>query len=109
MEVTDGGNGSTRTSEGRVLRPMDPNQARYYAMILRAIADLLQAGEPVCWGWFYAAVEGQPTTVSISIEGTHLCDAELAVRRRVAAEDPDYLIRVEPRAPSRMPFFPRVH
>ena len=103
------GNRSTRTSDGRVLQPMDPNQARYHCLILRAIADLLQAGEPVCWGWFYAAVEGQPTTISISIEGAQLRDAEIAARQRVEAGDPDYLVRVEPAAPSRMPSFPRVH
>jgi hypothetical protein len=31
------------------LRPLPPESARYHAQILRAAADLLMAGEPVCW------------------------------------------------------------
>jgi hypothetical protein len=86
---------------------MDPDQARYYAMILRAMADLLAAGEPVCWSWSYASVPGEPTTVAISIEGERFMAARVAVNQRVDAGDPDYAIRVEYREPSRRPSGPR--
>ena len=93
--------------DGQKLQTMEPGQARYHAMILRAMADLLAAGEAVCWSWSYAAVPGQPTTVSISIEGESFSAAQRAVHERVDGGDPDYAIRVEYREPSRLPSGPR--
>ena len=85
----------------------DP-QARGHRMILRAMADLIEAGEPVCWSWNYASVPGEPTTVSISFEGEHFRDAQVAVSQRVDAGDADYAIKVEYREPSRLPNGPHV-
>lgn len=91
----------------RVLQPMEPDQARYHCQILRAIADLIAAGEPTCWAWSYASVPGDATTVSISFEGERFRAAQIAVHQRVEAGDPDYSIKVEYREPSKLRTAPR--
>ena len=100
-------NSSARPSDGPMLQPMDPDQARYHCMILRAIADLLESGEPVEFATFHAAVVGQSATVRITLNQEHLSDAERMVHQRVQANDETYVIRVQPREPSRPTGFPR--
>jgi len=78
-----------------------------HCMILRGLADLIEAGEPQCWSTSYAPVPGQPTTVSISIEGEAFLAAKVAVSQRAYAKDTDYLVRVEYREPTARRSYPR--
>ena len=85
---------------------MEPDQARYHCLILHAIADLLEAGEPVEFATFSEARAGDPATVRITLDGQHLRASEAAVRQRVGTGDEQY-IRVEHREPTRGPNFSR--
>lgn len=76
------------------LYSMDPAQARYHCEKLRALADLLLAGEPVQW---VETGYGGRGTWSITVDLRRLVEAHIGVRRRVAAGDADYSIRLEPK------------
>lgn len=83
------------------LYPMDPDQARYHCEKLRALADLLLAGEPVLWTESTLRLEAGLERVSVVLDTEHLMRAHIAVRARIAEGDPDYAIRVEPRPRAR--------
>ena len=84
-----------------VLRPMDPDQARYHCERLRALADLIDAGEPVSWiDWTTGIGAEEQAHLTIAVDRGRLKDAEIAVRVRVAAGDEGYAIKVSPRAPT---------
>lgn len=85
------------------LYPMDPDQARYHCAKLRALADLLLAGEPVMWVESTLGLEDGLERVSVTLDSEHFMRAHIAVRERIAGGDSDYAIRVEtkPRARGR--------
>ena len=86
---------------------MERDQARYHAMSLRAVCNLLADGEPVCWSWSYGTSDEDPTTLSISIASGNLRAAEIVVHQRVEASDESYVIQVEPRPAGETPGFRR--
>lgn len=83
--------------QGR-LYAMDSDQARYHCEKLRALADLLLSGVPVLWVERGSEAREQ---LSITIDRQRLVEAHISVRRRIAAGDPDYAIRIEPKPKSR--------
>src|SRR5258708_5609458 len=81
------------------LRPLPPESARYRAQILRAAADLLLAGEPVCWMSTDYALHKRGITYIF--DAAQLRAATVAVQTRVEAGDVDYVIKVKPAEPMR--------
>jgi hypothetical protein len=79
----------------RHLYPMDKDQGRYHAQLLRAAADLILAGEPAAW---YRPGGGERLGgVAYLFDEAAFSAASIAVRKRVEAGDEDYVIRVEPK------------
>lgn len=68
------------------LHAMDPDQARYHCEKLRALADLLLAGEAVLW---VESSSGDRDRVTVELAAGRLAKAHLGVRRRVAEGDRD--------------------
>lgn len=91
----------TRDPNDVRLQPMLSNQVRHHAMLLRAAADLLIAGEPVRWaiGGFGTGYGG----VSYLFDAEAFQWASANVRSRVMSGDLEYTIKVVPVPITRYP------
>ena len=83
----EGNTSALSTATGPQLRPMDRDQPRCWSMKLRALADLLDVGEPVCWATPYYDSKIEEWCVYVSRAA--ITAAEIAVRQRVPAGDED--------------------
>ena len=84
---------------GVPLFPMDREQAAYHRQNLRAVADLIEAGEPICWSEPFHSTE--LALVQIYVPKAALRAAERNVRMRVKEGDGEYVIKVEHRPAER--------
>ena len=81
-----------------------PDPVRYWCQHLRAIADLMEAGEPMNFFQTHrGAGDAEVKHFTIAVNRWHLAHAFLDVARRVQAGEPDYAIKTTPQPPSRPP------
>lgn len=82
----------------------DADAVRYWCQHLRALADLMAAGEPMAFLQSYAGTgDEQVESFTVQVSRWHLADAFVDVERRTQAGDPDYAIRTTQKPPSRPP------
>lgn len=82
----------------------DADAVRYWCQHLRALADLMAAGEPMAFLKSYAGIgEEQVESFTVQVRRWRLADAFVDVERRTEAGDLEYAIRTTQKPPSRPP------
>ena len=82
----------------------DKDAVRYWCQHLRALADLMAAGEPMAFMQSHSGVgEEKVENFTVAVRRWRLASAFLDVERRAQAGDTDYAIRTTPKPPSRPP------
>ena len=76
----------------------DKDAARYWCQQLRALADLIEAGEPAGLEEITVGPRGALTEVSVTVNTLYYLEAAIAVRHAVDAGEGDYLIRTTRKA-----------